>query len=269
VWGAVAGSIVLNVLAADPGPPTCNTADPRIETALAAKAKELEGAEHCQNRMYEAHQDVDSDGKNDLIVVFSIEDVHGDRKVTRQFLAAFPSRTAWTASVVELDAITRRPVQRIAVVAGAILVETGERCRWGAECGAIVSEQLGFKVKDGRLVVTGPGVDCGDRLKVGGTYGDWHRGPTLAFSGLIVFKKVNPCAQGTCFEAEMMFENGYQSQSYGDGYWKGSEINITRHLHGSTYAQTWQGQCLLSDIQGRWRLVNDSNPDSGIFIIQY
>ena len=55
--------------------PTCRTADLRLEQLIAAKAAELQGAEHCQSRLYHTLHDVDGDGADDFVLVFTVEGV--------------------------------------------------------------------------------------------------------------------------------------------------------------------------------------------------
>src|SRR6185295_20383611 len=62
---------ILSLLAAPP--PTCKTADPRVEAVIDAKLKETRGSEYCQARLYNTLDDLDGDGREDFVLVFTVE----------------------------------------------------------------------------------------------------------------------------------------------------------------------------------------------------
>src|SRR5215467_6230787 len=80
--------------------PTCATSSRGVESLIAKKAADVGGQEYCQFRIYETHFDVDGDGREDFLVVFSIEGAHGN-DIT-QFLAVFPSTTGWAPTLIEV-----------------------------------------------------------------------------------------------------------------------------------------------------------------------
>jgi hypothetical protein len=57
--------------------PTCNVRNDLVESVIAAKAKELKGQEYCQFRHYQTLFDIDKDGNDDFIVLFTVEGVGG------------------------------------------------------------------------------------------------------------------------------------------------------------------------------------------------
>ncbi len=54
-------------------PPSCKTADPRIESLVASYARKTQSDEYCQTRIYHTIDDLDGDGKDDFVLVFSLE----------------------------------------------------------------------------------------------------------------------------------------------------------------------------------------------------
>jgi hypothetical protein len=107
---------------------------------------------------------------------------------------------------------------------------------------------------------------CGATLKAGAAYRDWHRGPTLAFNGQIVVKQVYQCPRGTCFLAEMTFENWSPETNTATGYWSGSHIEFRRYIDSSGITQFWRGECSARSVKGTW--LHETNPaDHGVFEI--
>ena len=85
-----------------PGAPSCTTADRRVEEAIVATQRELQGQALCQYRLYETLSDVDGDGVTDFFVVFTIEGAHGSATNSIQFLGMFASGTGWRPVVTEV-----------------------------------------------------------------------------------------------------------------------------------------------------------------------
>ncbi len=73
----------------EPPPLDCRLANARVEAAIARKASALAGEEYCQFRRYDALDDLDGDGRNDLLVAFNVEPRAGNDH--RGFLAVFLS----------------------------------------------------------------------------------------------------------------------------------------------------------------------------------
>jgi hypothetical protein len=75
--------------------PTCNLRNDSVESVIAAKAKALNGKEYCQFRHYQMLFDVDRDGTDDFIVLFTVEDVGGGGNNHHNFMAIFLSKRGW------------------------------------------------------------------------------------------------------------------------------------------------------------------------------
>ena len=75
--------------------PTCNVRNELVESTIAAKAKELKGQEYCQFRCYQALFDIDKDGKDDFIVLFTVEGIGGGGNSHDDFMSIFLSSRNW------------------------------------------------------------------------------------------------------------------------------------------------------------------------------
>jgi hypothetical protein len=95
------------LLAGVPPVPNCTLANQEVEAVIGRKAAELQGAEYCQFRRYNATDDLDGDGVDDLVVLFTVESVGGGGNGHVNFMAVFLS--------------TRKPGQP------SLLAETGRR----------------------------------------------------------------------------------------------------------------------------------------------
>ena len=69
--------------------PNCKLADSSVEKMISDKAMELKGEEYCQFRIYHSMDDVDGDGREDFIVVFTIEGTDNGTNNHLTFLAFF------------------------------------------------------------------------------------------------------------------------------------------------------------------------------------
>jgi hypothetical protein len=69
--------------------PNCRLADGSVEKVISDKAVELKGEEYCQFRLYHSLDDVDGDGLEDFIVVFTIEGTDNGTNNHLTFLAFF------------------------------------------------------------------------------------------------------------------------------------------------------------------------------------
>jgi hypothetical protein len=108
------------LMLATPGP-TCKTADRRVEALIEAKVKEAGGSEYCQARLYHTIDDLDGDGREDFVVVFSVEAAAGGNN-SIQYLAVFPSVTQWAPVVVKVGQRGDRYIDNIEVDPGRLLV---------------------------------------------------------------------------------------------------------------------------------------------------
>ncbi len=86
--------------AADAGP-TCITQSKLLESTIAAVARHLKAQEYCQFRQYYTLDDVDGDGKNDFIVLFSVEGIGGGGNDHADFMAVFLSGQKWRPITVK------------------------------------------------------------------------------------------------------------------------------------------------------------------------
>jgi hypothetical protein len=66
--------------------PNCKLKDERVERPIAEKARQLQGAEYCQFRRYNSINDIDGDGKDDFVVIYTVEGVHRSMNHFLQFM---------------------------------------------------------------------------------------------------------------------------------------------------------------------------------------
>ena len=138
---------VLMVLAASG--PTCKAADPRVEAVIETKVRSTGGTEHCQDRLYHTVDDLDGDGRDDFVLVFSVEAGSED---LAQYLAVFPSATQWKPLVLKVGQRGERYVDEIQVDDDHVLVLlTSEFEPGDAACCPSGEGELLFQVARGRL----------------------------------------------------------------------------------------------------------------------
>jgi len=105
--------------------PSCRTGSPALERLIAEKARSLSMTESCQFRRYDALDDVDGDGKDDLVLIFTLEGPDGaDDHVS--FLAAFLSGSPDRPLVLEAGRRGERDPVAIESKRGEIALETLE-----------------------------------------------------------------------------------------------------------------------------------------------
>ena len=131
--------------------PTCRTASPEVERVVAGKARELAMTEHCQFRRYDALDDVDADGKEDFVVLFTLEGPNGaNRHVS--FLALFPSSAPdRPAAVVRTGERGQRDPVDVRVERGRIVLATLEYRPGDPMCCPSGKGRIVYLWKDGRL----------------------------------------------------------------------------------------------------------------------
>jgi len=71
--------------------PDCKLANEYIEQLISKKAEELQGVEYCQYRHYNSLDDLDNDGVDDFILVFSVEGALGNAGNSIEFMMVFLS----------------------------------------------------------------------------------------------------------------------------------------------------------------------------------
>ena len=104
--------------------PTCNVRNELVESVIAAKAKELNGQEYCQFRHYQTLFDVDRDGKDDFIVLFTVEGVGGGGNNHHDFMAVFLSRRGWKPIITRTGGRGERDPIRVHFRDGRIILDT-------------------------------------------------------------------------------------------------------------------------------------------------
>jgi hypothetical protein len=141
---------ILSLLAAPP--PTCTTADPRVEAVIEARLKETGGSEYCQARLYHTLDDLDGDAREDFVLVFTVEAAAGGNDSV-QYLAVFPSASQWTPVIVKVGERGERYIDQIEVDTGRLLVLlTSEYVRGDPMCCPSGDGQLTYKLEKGQLV---------------------------------------------------------------------------------------------------------------------
>jgi hypothetical protein len=71
--------------------PNCKLKDERVERPIAEKVRQLQGAEYCQFRRYNSINDIDGDGNDDFVVIYTVEGVHRSMNHFLQFMLVFLS----------------------------------------------------------------------------------------------------------------------------------------------------------------------------------
>jgi hypothetical protein len=130
--------------------PTCKTADPRIETLVASYARKTNSVEYCQARLYHTIDDLDGDGRDDFVLVFSLELKEGN--YSAQYLAVFPSSRGWKPLVLKVGERGERFIDQIDVEEGRTLVlSTSEYTPGDAMCCPSGDGELRYRFEKGQL----------------------------------------------------------------------------------------------------------------------
>ena len=128
----IAAQAVLVLMAA--AAPTCKTADARVEDAIAGKSRELNGQEYCQFRIYETLSDLDGDGIDDFVVVFTVEGAGGGGNNSTQYLLVLASRSGWQPVEARVGARGERTVESVEVSKGTLRLHVLKYGRGDAMC---------------------------------------------------------------------------------------------------------------------------------------
>jgi hypothetical protein len=144
------------------GAPSCKTADPRIERLVASYARKTQSDEYCQTRLYHSIDDLDGDGRDDFVLVFSLELKGGN--YSAQYLAVFPSTTGWKPLVLKVGERGERFIDQIDVEEGRTLVlSTSEYEEDDAMCCPSGEGELRYRIEKGQLtLVPNPATDDDD-----------------------------------------------------------------------------------------------------------
>lgn len=113
--------------------PSCRTASADLERVIAGRARSLAMEEHCQFRIYDTLDDVDGDGKDDFIAVFTVEGPGGGNDHV-SFLALFRSTSPGEPIVVEAGRRGVRDPEAVSARRGEITLETKEYLPGDAMC---------------------------------------------------------------------------------------------------------------------------------------
>jgi hypothetical protein len=131
----------------------CRLANQSVEAAIARKVSSLKAIEYCQFRHYDALDDLDGDGHNDLIVLFNAEPASGQNNHT-DFMAVFLSSDPPGAEplIVRTGGRGERDPIAIAVRGHQITLETEEYLPKDPMCcpsghGTLVFELAGHTLK--------------------------------------------------------------------------------------------------------------------------
>jgi hypothetical protein len=104
--------------------PTCNVRNDLVESVIAAKAKELKGQEYCQFRHYQTLFDIDKDGNDDFIVLFTVEGVGGGSNNHYDFMSVFLSGRSWQPITTRTGGKGERDPIRVDFRGGKIVLDT-------------------------------------------------------------------------------------------------------------------------------------------------
>lgn len=131
-------------------PPTCRTADARVEDAIESVVRASGGDEYCQYRLYDALDDVDGDGLEDLVVVFTVEAAGGNDSV--QHMTVLQSSKGWRPATTVVGRKGQRIVESIEVEEGPIIVlGTAEYAKGDADCCPSTESETRYRMVKGRL----------------------------------------------------------------------------------------------------------------------
>ncbi len=104
--------------------PTCNVSNQLVESTIAAKVKELNGQEYCQFRRYETLSDIDKDGIDDFIVLFTVEGIGGGGNNHYDFMAVFLSSRGWQPIITRTGGRGERDPIGVDFRDGKIILDT-------------------------------------------------------------------------------------------------------------------------------------------------
>lgn len=151
-----AAAVVAVVLAAASafaaGVPDCRTVSSELEKLIADKARALSMTEFCQFRRYDALDDVDGDGRDDFVVIFTLEGPNGANDHV-SFLAAFLSGAPDHPLVVEAGRRGVRDPIGIEAHRGEISLETREYLPKDPMCCPSGKGRSVYRLRDGKLVL--------------------------------------------------------------------------------------------------------------------
>ena len=116
------------------GVPTSNLRDQLVESTTAAKVKELNGQEYCLFRHYNTLFDIDKDGNDDFIVLFTVEGIGGGGNNHRDFMSVFLSRRGRRSITTRTGGRGERDPVHVDFRDGKIILDTLVYCPSDALC---------------------------------------------------------------------------------------------------------------------------------------
>jgi hypothetical protein len=150
------------------GAPTCKTGDPRIETLIASYARKAQSDEYCQTRLYHTIDDLDGDGRDDFVLVFTLE--HKVGNYSAQYLAVLLSTKNWKPLVLKVGERGERFIDQIDVDEERTLVlSTSEYEEGDAMCCPSGEGALRYRIENGQLKLVPNPPDDEDTMPTTGT----------------------------------------------------------------------------------------------------
>jgi hypothetical protein len=144
--------VALTLASGAPAGPSCKTADPRVESLVASYARKTHSDEYCQSRIYHTVDDLDGDGHDDFVMVFSLELKAGN--YSAQYLAVFPSGKAWKPIVLKVGERGERFIDQIDVEENrTIVLSTSEYEDDDAMCCPSGEGELRYRIEKGQLIL--------------------------------------------------------------------------------------------------------------------
>ena len=133
--------------------PDCKLANASVEKVIEAKVKELNASEYCQYRIYNNLDDVDGDGKEDFIVIFTADGIDGGTNDHIQFLALYGTANSNSAPVViKVGERGERDVTAIQVENKAVVLKTLEYTKDDPMCCPSKVSSAKFQFNHGKLI---------------------------------------------------------------------------------------------------------------------
>ena len=136
--------------------PDCTLKDGKVEKDIRTVARRLQGNEYCQFRQYVTIDDIDGDGKDDFVVMFTVEGVHGSMNHFLRFVLVYLSSRADAQPVqIQVGERGKRSASRfLRLERNEITVEDDVWQEGDALCCPSGKGQSVYEIKDGKIVKT-------------------------------------------------------------------------------------------------------------------
>ena len=132
----------------------CNLADATVENLIKSKASALKCEEYCQFRLYDALDDVDGDGKEDFIVIFTVEGPEGGNFHESYMYVFLSSSKDQKPQVVKVGERGQRDPASVSAQQGKIVITTLEYLPKDPMCCPSGHGEVVFSLKGGKLIET-------------------------------------------------------------------------------------------------------------------